>query len=267
MRINNNMRWIIIVTGIGIIFLIIGTLSYWIIPWPNTDFENKIISYIGFLLTLVGFTITVYQLRATEIAILESNQKPALQLEILVPPGKPSRSSTVYTGNPTNQVILYPLKENSVIGTRIALRIQNVGNKAASHIWLTFLFKRKNMPKNQEIGKLDINYDKTSQGYTNQITYYDYDQRPDYESYNRIAGLTFKFIEDFVIHADPKDRSVLAEIDIKMEKTGFEPDYDIHYRIQSYEGNEIQEALKDKKTGQFVNQKYPITFKIADEIA
>jgi hypothetical protein len=263
---NNNMRWIIIVTGIGILFLLIGTLSYWIIPWPNTDFGNKMISYIGFLLTLVGFTITVYQLRATEIAILESNQKPALQLEVLAPPGRPSESPTLYTGDPTNQVLLYPLEEDLIIGTRIALRIQNIGNKTASHIWLTFLFKRKDMPKKQEIGKLDIYYDLESQGYTSQVTYYDYDQRPDYESYSRQAGLTFKFTENFVIHSDPKDRSVLAEIDIKMKKNDFEPNYEIHYRIQSYEGNGFQEALKDKKTGQYVNQKYPITFKIAGKI-
>lgn len=256
-------RWIVAV--VGVVFLVAGVLAYWVVPWASVDLQDTTRSFIGFLVTLFGFIVTIYRLRATEISILKSIQKPALQLEILPSSGRPEEHPGRYAGKKIEEntrLLLYPV-EGSTVGTRIALRIQNVGDKAASRVWLTFVFKRKGMPKAKEIGKLDIYYHEGQQNYRSQVKYWDYDLRPDFELSERQSGLTFKFSEDFVIHADKTDRAVLAEVDLRMNRADFEAEFEVHYRIQSYEGNSLLEALKDKKTGEQNNQRYPITFEIA----
>jgi hypothetical protein len=72
--------------------------------------------------------------------------------------------------------------------------------------------------------------------------------------------LTLKFPEDLVIHPDPYDRPIVAEIDLSMEATNVESELEIQYRIQAYEGNVYLERGKEKVIGEADGQIYPISF-------
>jgi hypothetical protein len=243
-------RW----AAIAGIILFLLTLVFWVIPWSSPDTQRAAASYLIFLAVLSGFGLTVYQLRATEIAISKSIRKPGLWLEVLPPTGKPDVNLGSYATEPARKLILYPLDEApSMVGTRCALRIQNLGDQAASRIWLRLVFKRKGMLEHLATGRLDVRYEGGKQFYGSQVKSFDYEMRTSPDQTKWRAGLTFRFAEDCVIHADPYDRSVLAELDLTLDEVGFEPDFVIHYRIQSYEGNRLLESLEG-------DQEYPITF-------
>jgi hypothetical protein len=237
------------------LFLVLITIVFWFIPWPNADILSKIANYMTFVLTILGFSMTIYQLRETEIAIRESQEKPRLQLEILESKDAPGSYGSEKTHDITLKKII---DQKGKVGATLGLRITNSGTKAASKLWFTFLFKRKEKDELEAVGKLDI-YIPEKLSFPSQIEYFDYYVRPDFDlTKRRYAGITFKFSDHLVIHTDHYDRPVVAEINLILNEKDIEPDFEIHYRIQSYEGNEILVEMKKKKIEK--DQIYPIKF-------
>lgn len=242
-----------------IALLAVGTFLHWFISWPSTDSRDTAFSYWALVATLVGFAATVYQLGETERSIQEGNQKPALQIEVLPPKTQPEKAGR-YGRERTHQLALYPSNhDGSIIETHCALRITNTGDKAASRIYLTYDFRPKRVPgDDKREGGLKVEYDKEHKPL--HVIYSD-----DYVPVETSIGQTLKFSGDSVIHPDPFDRPVVAELNLSMRAIDFEPDYEIHYRIQSYEGNRLLESSKNKETDKRLNQVYPISFVRADE--
>ena len=209
-----------------------------------------------FLLAILGFSATIYQLRETEIAVRESQQKPILELGVLAANDVPGNYKNVHA----HEITLRNLANSrGKIGATLGLRITNSGTKAASKLWFTFVFKRKTIDDRNKIGKLDVRFFPEKQNAKTQVEYFDYDMRPDFDlERQRYVGITFKFSDYLVIHTDKYDRPLIAEVEIEMDKKDFEAEFEIHYRIQSYEGNEILENLVRK--GVEENQIYPIKF-------
>jgi hypothetical protein len=243
------------------VLLMAGIMVHWLfpwrwlpssitrIPWSSADLQDYTISFLSLLATLIGFAVAVYQLGETERAIHESNQKPALQLEVL----PPTETLGIYPDQVTHKLDLHK-NDKSTLETHCALKIRSSGTKAASRIYLTFTFKRREILTNEPESKLRVDLvesqDLPKTAYRDAGTPFGGQQ----------AGWDLKFTEDFVIHPDDRDRPVVAILSLTMKDEDFEPDYAIHYRIHSYEGNDILEASRDKKTGRLQDQIYPITF-------
>jgi hypothetical protein len=242
-----------------IILFILGTVIYWVIPWSDVAFSSRLFGYLAFVTTIVGFGATIYQLRETEIAVRESQEKPRLELEILAP-AKSKYDN--YASKPVHALGLHPLGgSEDKIGTTFAVRIRNTGKATASHIWLTFLVQRRGLEGKAKIGKLDLTYDEAEQRYRNQAEYFDYDVRPDFEcTAPRRCGLTFHYGENLVIHNDPYVHPVVAEISIEMAAGDFEAEYELRYRIQSYEGNEALDEINRGSDGKAYSLIYPLRF-------
>ena len=236
--------------GILIFLLLLagGTSAHWLI-FPSADLKNTTISYVNFLATIVGFFITIYQLRETERAIEESLEKPQLEIELLS-----ANQVGTYSSEASNIVNLYPVvNQTGFLGTHLGLRIVNKGNKAASRIYLTFVFLPKGAKSNDSTSKVNVLFDQSKAGET-QIVYADSDVRNGYQ-----IGWTFKFSENLVIYADLYDRPIVAALDLLVRDVDFKEEYEVNYRIQSYEGNKSLETL-NKKRGAEKNQIYSVKF-------
>ena len=235
-----------------LVFLLLlagGTSAHWLI-FPNADLKNTTISYVNFLATVVGFFITIYQLRETERAIEENFEKPQLEIELL-----PANQVGIYSSEANNIVSLYPVaNKTGYFGTHLGLRIVNKGNKAASRIYLTFVFLPKGAKGDDVTSKINVLFDQSKAGET-QIVYADSDVRNGYQ-----IGWTFKFSESLVIYADLYDRPIVAALDLLLREVDFGEEYEINYRIQSYEGNKSLEEIT-KKHGAEKNQTYLVKFK------
>lgn len=243
--------------GITAFLLLIVTIGFWFIPWSSDDAFDKALNYSAFFLAIIGLSATIYQLRETEIAIRESQEKPRLELEVL----EAGATAGSYGSEKTYQITLKKIAKGK-LGATLGLRITNSGTKAASRLWFTFLFKRKGFDDGPgSIGKIDVLFDPKKQSFTTHVKYFDYDVRPDFQKQERkYAGITFRFSDDLAIYTDHYDRPVVAEVEISMNEKSFESEFEIHYRIQSYEGNEILDLMRKNKEG--ANQVYPILFQI-----
>src|SRR5512141_2797894 len=111
------------------VFLVVGTVIFWIIPWKDVEFSKKVIEYMTFLITILGFSATIYQLHETEIAVRESQEKPRLELEVLAPARTKNDN---YQSRPVNALGLHKLNRSGrKVGTTFALRIKNTGKVTA----------------------------------------------------------------------------------------------------------------------------------------
>jgi hypothetical protein len=236
--------------GILVFLLLLagGTVAHWA-TFQNSSLQTTLISYLMFLATIVGFSITVYQLRETERSIEESLEKPQLEIELV------SASKVgLYSSEADNNVYFYPIVDKpNYLGAHVGLRIINKGNKAASKIYLTFVFLLKGAKEDDTSSKLNVIFDQANLG-DSQIIYSDSDVRNGYQ-----IGWTFKFSDNLFIHADLYDRPFVAGLDLIMQENELQNEYEIHYRIQSYEGNKSLELLK-KKHGARQSQIYAVKF-------
>jgi hypothetical protein len=239
-----------------IALLAVGTFLHWFISWPSTDSRDTAFSYLALVATLVGFAATVYQLRETERSIQESNQKPAIQIQVL----PPSEDVGGYSSEETHQLAFYRSnRDDSTLEARCAFRVTNTGDRAASQIYLTFVFRPMGWSADDPRGGgLTVEYD------TNRQSPYAVDSYGDTRE-STLIGYTIRF-PNLVTHADPYDRPIVAYLRLTMKATDLKPDYTIYYRIQSYEGNKLLESLRDKKTRQWLDQTCLISFVRADEL-
>jgi hypothetical protein len=240
-----------------VVILAAGTIAHWFIPQANNYWQGTAISYISLLATLLGFGAVVYQLRETERAIQEGTEQPALRLEVLEFVAAPNQ----YAGQGTNRLALYPARDNpSIIGVHCAFRIVNEGSKPASHLYLTFDFRRQesNRTVNESSSRVNVYYNKKEQNYV-RAAYADCSEENGYQ-----VGWTMQFPPQIIAYPD-LDRPVIAEVDLTMLTAEYESNYEIHYRIQSYEGNKYLTKAKQGKRLEVQDQIYEITFDRAPE--
>ena len=155
-----------------ILLLVSGIVVYFFVIWPSWDFQNNITSFVTFIATLIGFSVTIYQLGETERSIRESIQKPALEIDILSESEKPGS----YSSTKTHELNLQPLSNPfpNLVGTSCAIRITNSGERTASRIYFTFIFRRKGNPTSDN-ARLNVSYNEKAQ--ILKPAYYSYDVR------------------------------------------------------------------------------------------
>ena len=234
---------------IVLVLLGIGTLAYWIIPWPSDEVCARGLSFLSFVAVLAGFSFTIYQLGATERAIREANKEPALLLEVL----QHLRESDGYESKDCDHLSFTPdSSDPNRVAVRCALRIRNDGTRAGSGICISFVLKHRH-----------------SQGYPETIRV---GYKSDEQSYERarycdaavhghaIVGWMLRFDNGLVIHPHPNDRPVVAEIDISMDVSESCEDIAIFYRIHSVEGNADLDAVVRQAKNRAALQVHPLRF-------
>lgn len=209
------------------------------------------ISYFILLFVLAGFAIIILLLKNVYVILRGGIQVPALRLDVL----PASDISGTYKNQMTNRLVLVPDETGSVLRTQCALRIENVGNRPASKILLTFIFQKKQNSKDDTVSKIVVDYNREKQRYAKCMRC-DVDVRDGYP-----IGYILWLDENLVIYPDPSDKRIVAELDLIVKDAQFEPDFEIQYRIQSLEGNRYLSMHKDRKTGLPKDQIYPVFLK------
>ena len=230
----------------------IGTYVFLLVPSSVADTQSRVAGYIAFIATLVGFIFTIIQL---EREIQQSREKPTLNLEIL-----PYTGPNSYASEKCDKLAFYPLSQNrSRLGAKCALRITNTGDRAASRIYLTFDFRRQQRVKNEPTSKVNVIYEEESVFSKDLLVYADA-----YQRYGYMPGWTFKYSDNLAIHTDHFDRPIVAEITLMIDNNDFESEYEIHYRLQSYEGNNNPDKKRKDSTSP-LSRIYPIKFVKGEE--
>lgn len=237
-----------------VLLCVSGTALHWLIPPADNDWKNTAMSFAGFLATLVGFAALTFQLKETERAIQESSAQPALRLEVLAFVAAPCQ----YVGQGTHKLVLHPTANDaSIIGTRCAFRVVNEGSKPGSYIYLTFDIRRTrwNETPNEPPSRINVSYTKADQHYGKAV-YSDASYEWGYQ-----IGWTMQFPDRIIAYPD-LDRPVVAEFNLSMSAAEFESDYEIHYRVTSYEGNKYLTKIKRGKKVEVQDQIYKIGFEL-----
>jgi hypothetical protein len=249
--------------GALLLLLVVGTAIHWFIPWSGPSIQANAISYLVFVATLVGFAATIYQLQETERSIQESAEKPALELEVLPAEGEPG----MYSSTATHELELRPLDDDgSRIGARFALGISNHGRKTASRVFLTFVFQSSERSSDSATEKLTVLPAKMvkSVGGSHDFPlaiYADADVRA-----GQWLGWTLRFPADFVVYPDSVDRPIVAQLNLVLAKKDFRPNWEIHYRIHSLEGNSRLHESTDSRTDSMSDQIYQIVLSRTDSL-
>ena len=77
---------------IGILLLLSILLAsiviYWYIPWSDPRLHDNAKSFLSLIITIIGFSIAIYQLKVTEHSVRNITEKPDLILEVIPFSGK-----------------------------------------------------------------------------------------------------------------------------------------------------------------------------------
>lgn len=264
-----------IIEGFVVFFLLLGIFAFWGMPWASQEATSKITDFLAFLITILGFGATIYQLNETEIAIRESQEKPELKLQFVSSNNNVEGS---YGSEPIIDIRLRKSDNEKKLKAKVGLRVTNSGTRSASKINLFFIVRRKGVidktkvdidKENSEgkpdlsIGELDITLSERQSFGSQYIEYTDYFSRVGFRGkQRRFAGITLNFNQQLVIHNDHYDRPVLAELDIAFDSNDFESEFEVWYRIHSYEGNSVIDKMNSRLKNRY--QYYPVRFLIDD---
>ena len=213
----------------------------------GSDNKSTLLNYIILIMTLVGFSMTLYQLRETELSIRESIEKPHLLLEVAASTGVPGEYYSQATGQ-----LQFRRVDGERCGTNCVVKITNTGNKAASNIYLSFILRPADTSK---ISNLKVLYNGSQ--FVKPV-YVDCDVRNGVQ-----VGWTLRLPNDVIVYA-PNDRIVVAELTLIVDQETFESNYCIQYEIYALEGNSAMTSPQSKLVEGRAALIYPVNFELVE---
>jgi len=235
-------RWIGFL--ILLVLFVFGTVLFWFIGFQNTQAMLKLLLYMFFLMGLAGFAVLSYFLLSLEFPI------PALEIEVL----PASDSLGAYKGEKSDKLIFRPDPDGAVLRTRCALRIVNTGTRPATRLFMVFFFKCKSKSSDGSAGHLVVDYNREKQRYAKAVDS-EVDVRDGYP-----VGYTLRFEDGTAIYPDAQDKRIVAELELVIKSEHFEDEFEIRYRIHSWEGNRCMSARTYERIGATSDQVYRIQF-------
>jgi hypothetical protein len=235
-------RWIGFL--ILLVLFVFGTALFWFIGFQSTGTMSKALLYLFFLIALAGFAVLSYFLLSLEPPI------PALQIEVLPASDSPGG----YRSEKTDSLVFQPDPDGTVLRTRCALRIVNTGTRPASRLFIVFFFKCKLKSSDQGAGRLVVDYNREKQRYAKAVQS-EVEVRDGYP-----VGYTLRIEEGLTVYPDVHDKHIVAELELIMKSEHFTGEYEIRYRIHSWEGNRCMSERTNERIGATSDQAYHIRF-------
>jgi hypothetical protein len=227
-----------------LVLFVIGTVLFWFTGLQNSLAPGGAIPYLFFLALLAGFSVLSYFLLSI------GPPMPALQIEVL----PASDSPGAYKNEKTGRLAFSPDPDGAVLRARCALRIVNTGTCPASKVFFVFFFRRRSKSAGENVGRLVVDYNREKQRHA-QSNRNDVDVCDGFP-----VGYTLRLEDGFTVYPDANDKRIAAELELIFKSEHFEENFEIRYRIHSWEGNRFISERANERIGDTMDQVYPIRF-------
>jgi hypothetical protein len=232
-----------------LVLFVVGTVVFWFIGLQDVFPPERAMAYLFFLTFLAGFSVLSYYLLSLKPLM------PALQVDVLPASDTPG----MYKNEKTSRLVFSPDPDGTVLRVRCALRIINTGTRPATKVFFVFFFRRRSKSSGENVGRLVVDYNREKQRHAKSLQS-DVDVRDGYP-----VGYTLHLDDAFTVYPDVNDKRIAAELELVFKSEHFEEDFELRYRIHSYEGNQYVSDRANEQIGEATDQSYRIRFERSDK--